>query len=113
MDTGRKLNVHKLFRRRPGRLLNALCTFNLRPASTGHEIRKYQENLKTSLNYTLVLSFTPKMKILLILLKTDEIQNLNFSRSTLFHMKTRVRLKYFAHDCSIPRTAITNFCLHY
>ena len=29
-DTARKLNVHKTFRRRPGRLLNVLCTFNLR-----------------------------------------------------------------------------------
>ena len=29
------LNVHKTFRRRPGRLLNVLCTFNLRPVSTG------------------------------------------------------------------------------
>ena len=28
VDTGRKLNVHKTFRRRPGRLLNVLCTFN-------------------------------------------------------------------------------------
>ena len=28
--TGRKLNVHKTFRRRPGRLLNVFCTFNLR-----------------------------------------------------------------------------------
>ena len=35
VDTGRKLNVHKTFRRRPGRLLNALSTFNLRPVSTG------------------------------------------------------------------------------
>ena len=34
-DTGRKLNVHKMSRRRPGRLLNVLCTFNLRPLSTG------------------------------------------------------------------------------
>ena len=34
-DTGRKLNVHKTFRRRPGRLLNVLCTVNLRPVSTG------------------------------------------------------------------------------
>ena len=32
--TGRKLNVHETFRRRPGRLLNVLCTFNLRPVST-------------------------------------------------------------------------------
>ena len=38
VDTGRKLNVHKTFRRRPGRLLNVLCTFNLRPVSTGQLI---------------------------------------------------------------------------
>ena len=31
IDTGRKLNVHKTFRRRPGRLLSVLCAFNLRP----------------------------------------------------------------------------------
>ena len=35
VDTGRKLNVHNTFRRRPGRLLNVLCTFDLRPVSTG------------------------------------------------------------------------------
>ena len=35
VDTGRKLNVHKTFRRRPGRLLKVLCTFNLRAVSTG------------------------------------------------------------------------------
>ena len=35
VDTGRKLNVQKTFRRRPVRLLNVLCTFNLRPVSTG------------------------------------------------------------------------------
>ena len=34
VDTGRKLNAHNTFRRRPGRLLNILCTFNLRPVST-------------------------------------------------------------------------------
>ena len=33
LDTGRKLNAHKTFRRRPGRLLNILYTFDLRPAS--------------------------------------------------------------------------------
>ena len=31
--TGRKLNLHKTFRRRPGRLRNILYKFNLRPAS--------------------------------------------------------------------------------
>ena len=35
VDTGRKLNVHKTFRRRPGRLLNVLYTFNLRPVTRG------------------------------------------------------------------------------
>ena len=35
VDTERKLDVHKTFRRRPGRLLNVLCPFNLRPVSTG------------------------------------------------------------------------------
>ena len=34
VDTGRKLKVHKTFRKRPGRPLNVLCTFNLRPVST-------------------------------------------------------------------------------
>ena len=34
-DTGRKLNVHKTFRRSPVRFLNVLYTFNLRPVSTG------------------------------------------------------------------------------
>ena len=39
VDTGRKLNVHMTFRIRSGRLLNALCTFNLRPVSTGWSLK--------------------------------------------------------------------------
>ena len=35
VETGRKLNVHKTFGIRPGGLLKVLCTFNLRPVSTG------------------------------------------------------------------------------
>ena len=38
VDTECKLNVHKTFRRRPGRLLNVLCTFNSRPVSTGEGV---------------------------------------------------------------------------
>ena len=38
VDAGRKLNVHKTFRRRPGRLLNVLCTFNLRSVYMGELI---------------------------------------------------------------------------
>ena len=41
------------------------------------------------------------MKILSILVKhSSKEKKLNFSRSTLFHMKTRLCLKYFVHDCS-------------
>ena len=42
VDTGRKLNVHKTFRRRPGRLLNVLCMFSLRPVSTGFLLTLFQ-----------------------------------------------------------------------
>ena len=34
VDTRRELNVHKTFRRRPGRVLNVLCTFSLDLVST-------------------------------------------------------------------------------
>ena len=34
VDTGRKLNAHKTFRGRRGRLLSVLYTFSLRPVST-------------------------------------------------------------------------------
>ena len=44
--TGRKLNVRNTFRRPPRRLLNVLCTFNLRPVSTGY---KYCGILKTTI----------------------------------------------------------------
>ena len=53
IDTGRKLNVHKTIRKRPGRLLNVLCTFNLSPVSKGfkaeHFLRKVMETLKRSI----------------------------------------------------------------
>ena len=39
VDTGRKLNVHNTFGRRPGFLLNVLCMFNLRPVSTGRSLK--------------------------------------------------------------------------
>ena len=34
VDTRRKLNIHKTFRKSPGRLLNVFYTFNLHPVST-------------------------------------------------------------------------------
>ena len=47
VDTGRRLNVHKTFRRGPGRLLNVLCTFNLRPVSTGKALAVPEELSET------------------------------------------------------------------
>ena len=42
-----------------------------------------------------MLSLSVKMKVLLILAETIKKQKLNFSRYVLFHIKTRVSLKYF------------------
>ena len=52
-----------------------------------------------SWNDSLVSNLPAKMKVLSILAKSLEKQEVNFSRSTLFHMKTRVDLKYFVNDC--------------
>ena len=41
IDTGSKLNVHKTFRKRPGRLLKVLCAFSLRPVSTGFIVTRF------------------------------------------------------------------------
>ena len=49
LDTERKLNVHKIFRGRPGSLLNVLSTFNLRPVSRGYNSIK-NINVKTLKN---------------------------------------------------------------
>ena len=35
VDTGRKLDVNKTLKRRPGRFLNVFYTFSLRPVSSG------------------------------------------------------------------------------
>ena len=45
LDTRHKLNVHKTFRRRPGHLLNVLCTFNLCLVSRG-QLLSWQSCLK-------------------------------------------------------------------
>ena len=55
-------------------------------------------------------SLPDKMQILLILAKTLATQKLNFSSIQLFHIKTRVNLKYFDNDCRITynKTASKN-----
>ena len=52
------------------------------------------------------------MKILFIVAKSAAKYWLNFSRSALFHMKTRVRLKYFATDFDIDKIFILAERLH-
>ena len=69
-------------------------------------IKKYQENLKTSLNYSLVPSATPKMKILSILPKTAEKKKLTLSRGALLHTKTKACLKYPVHGCSLEMASL-------
>ena len=61
VDTRCKLNVHKTFRRRPGGLLNVLCTINLRPVSTGKEEVEFSElnfirDFRMHLSFSVVLS---------------------------------------------------------
>ena len=49
------------------------------------------------------------MNILLILAKDSLKQKLNFSRNALFHMKTRVSVKYFVNSC---RSSVTCKCFY-
>ena len=63
------------------------------------EIRKDQNNLKTSLNYNLVPSLPPPQNILSMLAKDSLKTQYSFFRSALFHMKTEVCLKYFLRGC--------------
>ena len=49
------------------------------------------------------------MRILSVLAKTLEKQKLNFSRSALFYMKTRVCLKYFVNHYSLRINVFVRF----
>ena len=67
VDAGGKFNVHKTFRRRPGRLLNVLCTFSLRPVSTGR--------LRVECRYSPVPNLTPKTKLLAKALESKALKS--------------------------------------
>ena len=43
VDTGRKLNVIRTFKRHPERRLNVLCTVTFRPVSKGNWLEKISE----------------------------------------------------------------------
>ena len=47
LDTGRKLNVYKTFRRHLGRLVNVSCTLNVRPVSRGQFSRSNVPDIST------------------------------------------------------------------
>ena len=49
LDTERKLDVHETFRKRTGRLLNVLFTFNLRPVSRGYNVFTSLKNVASVL----------------------------------------------------------------
>ena len=57
VDTGHKLRIRKTFRRRPGRLLNILCTFSLRLESAGILV------LRIPLDYLGLFSFVLYVEI--------------------------------------------------
>ena len=63
------------------------------------ENQKIQENLKTSWSYSLVPSLPQKMKIISILAKNSWKKEIQFSRTVLFHKKSKNCLKYFVRDC--------------
>ena len=52
--------------------------------------KTYQEKLKTSENYNLVSSLSPKIKVWSVLAKTFSEIEIELFRNALFHRKTRV-----------------------
>ena len=66
------------------------------------DIRNNQKNLKPSQNYNLVPSLSLKIKFFLILpKKVTKKQKLKLFQSAVFHMKSRVCLKHFVHNCRL------------
>ena len=70
-------------------------------------ITKCQENLKTLQNYCVVLSSAPKINVLSVLVKTISKTKMTFSCSTLFHIKTRVYLKFLWMIVAEPERTFT------
>ena len=69
---------------------------DLRVTNLGnHKVSKRSKNF---MNCSLVLSLSPKIKILSIIPKNSSKIKLNCSRSVLFHKKTTVCPRYFGHN---------------
>ena len=103
VDTGRTLNVRKTFRIRPGRLLNVLCVFHLRPVSTGlYNFPNFRTFIwkKNSLNVTYTLSWITALFYLPNILFNNCILSIIIARWRLWlYLETIWRL-YFHSDLS-------------
>ena len=86
MDKGRKLNLHKMFRRRKGRLKNVLCKFNSQKQPSKGFLRK-----RCSENMQQISRRTPVQKC--DFNKVEKLQS-NFIETTLRHGCSPVNLLY-------------------
>ena len=81
VDTGQELNVHKTFRRRPGRLLNVLCTSNSRPCLHGEWTKHKIIFLKSANKYQITLQCHNFKNILI----DDFLYHLVLYRAKIFY----------------------------
>ena len=96
LNTGRKLNAHKTFSRSLGRLLNVLCTFNLRPLFRRKEIKNYDDknnicNVKLSVQYNRVTNHT-----------AQSLLNVNLSIESFCNIK--LYFPHFFSNHAVPAT---------
>ena len=88
-------------------VINMVNTIRLISCWLGsQELSKYQGNVKTSKNYSLLPSLCCKMKTFSILSTKNLTKNRNWS--ALFLMQTRAFLKYFVHDCLWKQVLVCN-----
>ena len=120
VDTGCKLNVHKTFRRRPGRLLNVLCAFNLRPVPRWYteQIRKWYHRIPLDFPQMLSLlifvfsCYKSKIYIIIHIRLCKRVSEENFSpgrfpeTKLLFFMP---KYSVYLHICNA--TIQTNFLI--
>ena len=122
VDTERKLNVHKTFRRCPGRLLNVLCTFNLRPVSTRYIHWLTQFNIRArflvfQVNWEKLLTKPVdtamiNMKFFSNLLKEFLTENFIFCAPSKIFLPSHNQLTQFDRSCFYEKTQQDRHCLN-
>ena len=106
IDTGCKWNVHKTFRRRLGLLLNVLCTFNIRPVSTGILLVLTHLFVVTILLVLQpYLNVQPSLTHVQIFLAMSQMTS-EISKSLLLFSKTST---LYWHEFTVEEWTITNF----